>query len=368
MIVLFNVKISNQRLMPFARHNLRTDKRLDVFKYCISSYAEMSPLVSKYIFYVKLDHDIESERENLEKYIMDEIGSEKVILFWTRNENIANWRETYPILDGIDDNTIFFAGNDDHIFVDYDLDALTRGNQLVSEAENPFTALQYSHWFETIRIAKNLQGVLDESKLAARFPWGYHDAIRIVRKELWHHYWFKLDLAAFEREQNTYHPWALYRTDGISVATGHKLMVDTWVPTRELCRHYDGYSHVGNLSNCGPALEIPLGFFDKDMRIKYGYPEYDSNCVNVNPAIRRLKAAYGSQGTDYRFTLDRLPMCWKNKIKEIDINPQINEQEIKDGYNHYILESVTVPMQTYGHGFVNANTPPKEWFEKSYLA
>jgi hypothetical protein len=367
MIVLFNVKISNQRLMPFQRHNLRTDKRLDVFKYCISSYAVMDPIVSKFIFYIKLDHDLIDERDNLEKYIIDEMGEEKVQIFWTRNENLANWRNTYPILESIDDNTIFFAGNDDHIFMDYNLDALRIGNDLVSKSENPHAALQYSHWFETIRIAKNLKAVLDESKMAAKFPWCFHDAIRIVRKELWHHYWFNLELEAFEREQNSYHPWALYRTDGITVATGHKLFVDTWVPTRELCRHYDGYSHVGNLSNCGPALEIPLGFFNKTMKIKYGYNEYDPTVTNVNPAIRKLKSAYGINGTDYRFTLDRIPLFCHKKLQETDIFPEIDMNQIKEGYNHYILESVTVPMQTYGHGFDNENTPPKEWFKNLYL-
>ncbi len=353
--------------MPFSRHNIKPAKRMDVFKYCISSYAAMSPLVSKFIFYIKLDTDLANEKDDLERYIYQEIENDKIILNWTRNENIANWRETYPVLESIDDNTIFFAGNDDHIFMDYDLEALEVGNKLVSESANPFAALQYSHWFETIRIAKNLKASLHDSKLAAMFPWCYHDAIRIVRKELWHHYWFNLDLAAFEREQNTYHPWALYRTDGITVATGHKLFVDTWVPTREVCRHFDGYSHVGNLSNCGPALEIPQGFFKRNMKVKYGYNEYDPNFTNINPANRKLKAAFGEQGTDYRFILDRMPMFWKSRIQETNISPDINQEEIKNGYNHYVLESVTVPMQTYGHGFDNANTPPKEWFEKSYL-
>jgi len=48
------------------------------------------------------------------------------------------------------------------------------------------------------------------------------------------------------------------------------------VPTKEQFRHFDGYAHVGIGADYAPPLEIPPGFFEQSITIKYGFDENDA--------------------------------------------------------------------------------------------
>ena len=95
-----------------------------------------------------------------------------------------------------------------------------------------------------------------------------------------------------------------FRPDGICdfnnpICTDELLVSNVYVPTRELVRHFDGYGHVGKLNNISPPLFIPKGFFEKEIKIKYGFNERDNEYTNFNPSSEFLYA-YSNEGTDYR--------------------------------------------------------------------
>ena len=100
------------------------------------------------------------------------------------------------------------------------------------------------------------------------------------------------------------------------------------IPLKELCRHYDGYQHVRPTitNNQCPVIEIPPGFFEDDIKIRYGYDDYKDGWVNINPK-NPYYYAYDKLGTDYKFTLNDLPLIWKDKISVVDSN-NIDDEEM----------------------------------------
>ena len=99
------------------------------------------------------------------------------------------------------------------------------------------------------------------------------------------------------------------------------------IPYKEQLRHFDGYSHQRIDNNTCPSLTIPEGFFESNMKIRYGYTDYLEGWININPKFSNYRA-YSLDGTDYKITLEDLPLVWKNKVAELDINPYIDDEEM----------------------------------------
>jgi len=355
MIILFNISCSPHRLNGYGRPNLKHFDRMDVFKYCLSSYAVLSPLVSKYILYVQLEKGWEHRKDDLNDFILKNIPNDKLELHWHRNTTVEEWQNVYNDLEKINDKVVWFAGNDDHIFVDYDLNCLSGCINALEESA-PLSACFYSHWFETIRMAGRHNASLHPNGHCVNFPWAIHDSIRMVRKEVIKHYFFEKDF----RYQNG----NFWRWDRIKEFSGNDIMLNTFIPTRELCRHFDGYSHVGNLFNFGPPLEIPPGFFENTMKIRYGWNDgYKEDCVNVNPMNPNLKCVDPVNGVDSRCTLDKIPLFWAGHISEFIINKDINEEEMHLAWENDFKNRIKLTMNTYFESFDENNPPPINWFE-----
>jgi hypothetical protein len=80
-------------------------------------------------------------------------------------------------------------------------------------------------------------------------------------------------------------------------------------------------------------------YFENDIKIRYGYDDYKKGWVNINPKNPNYYA-YDKSGTDYKFTLQDLPLAWKNKISVIDSNPNIDEDEMLQYRLKSILEMI----------------------------
>jgi hypothetical protein len=358
MIVLINVKISPFRLNHYGRPNLKNTDRVDIFKYMISSYSSFQSLTSKYLIYVELEKGWEHRKDEIEEFIFKELPPEKVELHWYRHSTVEHWKNLYTEkLENLEDNILWFAGNDDHIFMDYDLKCLYYGLLGLERASNPYSAMFYSHWFETIKVAAKMGAKLDKSGHFVSFPWAIHDSIRVMRKELWKHYWFDHDFSHADG--------SLWRVDSIKDWTNDDIMCNIQIPTRELCRHFDGYSHVSHsLFNYGPPLEIPEGFFENNIKIKYGYDRCnDYRYTNINPLNPHLKPANPITGTDYKITINKLPMFWKNKISEIIEHPEVDETLYDEKYEEYILDSTKLNFGAYCMNFSNEIEDKYSWFK-----
>jgi hypothetical protein len=322
-----------QKQIP--RENLKSFSNFDIFKYSLASLAVAYPW-SKVILKISLDNIYKSRQQELEDFIKIEFKDFNLILEWKRNEYQNDWKQSYELLD---DNLVWFYCNHDHIFFDSTSSYLQK---LVDEIKNEkLCSLQFSHWSENIRNAK-MGGVA-----APRDPKTYviHndyislvaenvDSIQIITKDLYYNWWF----------EGEFNQVKLPRPDffGINLAEikpipYHKVII----PLKEICRHFDGYQHIYPpiTNNQCPAINIPPGFFEGDIKIRYGYNDYKEGWVNINPKNPNYYA-YDKTGTDYKFTLEDLPLVWKSKISFIDSNPNIDEEEMLQYHLKSILEIV----------------------------
>jgi hypothetical protein len=124
------------------------------------------------------------------------------------------------------------------------------------------------------------------------------------------------------------------------------------IPYREIARHFDGYFHQGITNNQTPSLDIPEGFFSNDIKIRYGYDDRKEGWVNVNPK-NEFYYAFDKTGVDYKFTINEIPLFWKDRISEIDINPNIDEEEMIQ----YRLKSILEMVYSSAHNYPSKYHP-----------
>ena len=353
MILLFNTKITSYGLSHYDRAPwLPQSDRIDIFKYCLASYASMLPLISKCEFYIEISPEFANRRDELEDYIRSLYPADKLNLNWYRHYYCHEWREWCNNTQLNEDDIIWFAGNDDHIFIDYDLSVVEAGIKLLKEDADKLSQVYYSHWPEQMRLSYYQGGTLTSDKKYIVRPWRTFDAITMMSAKRWHKYWFDQDWGETQ----------VWRTDALW-HIGYELTGPVYTPTREIVRHYDGYSHVGPaLANIVPPLFIPLNFFEKKMNIRVGYTR-DNLATNFNPTSEWLYN-FNINGTDYRWLPDDIPLFWRDHIASIDVNYD-NYETLIEARNMAYIASTRIPLSTYSIKFDHTNSAPSEWFSNN---
>ena len=350
MILLFNVKITSQGLSYYHRSPwLPQYDRMDIFKYCLASYTALLPLLSKCLFYIQVEPEFEHRRAELEEYIYTIFPKDQLELNWHRINYTRDWRKLSEQFD--DNDLIWFAGNDDHIFIDYDLDVVRAGIKVLNEDPDPYSVIYYSHWPEQMRLSLHHNGELTKDKNYIKFTWRTFDAIRIMKGARFKRYW----------QDNDYGDEVVFRTDTLW-HKGYQLTGPVYAPTRELVRHYDGSSHVSpHIINVAPPLVIPPGFFDNKIHVRVGYNDHLNDWVNLNPTAQWLYAA-NPIGADYRWHPDDIPLFWQDKIAEIDYEPNYDPLPMRQARDAAFLAMTRVPMHCYSTDFDHTGAAPAEWF------
>lgn len=363
MILLINSKITAHRGLNYRQEenpNHPQNNRMDVFKYCLSAFEKMKPILSKVFLYIEVSSEFSDRRDELENYIKELFPPEMLVLNWYRNNFKSDWLNVCEEINKVDDDVIWHSGNDDHIFIDSSLDVLKEGIELIKNDNEMMSQMSFSHTPEMIKVASYLNGELTESGNYVKIRWRNTDGIHIVKKDRFLLYW-----------KHICEPDKLnFRPDGICdfnnpICTDELLVSNVYVPTRELVRHFDGYGHVGKLNNISPPLFIPQGFFENNIKIKYGFKERDNEYTNFNPSSEFLYA-YSNNGTDYRWCLEDIPLFWRDKIKEILTNPE-DEKELKNNRNKYFLDLMKNNINVCFGFIVGDKFPPNEWFKNHML-
>lgn len=326
MIVWFNCKITDQRLNPQSviRYHLKNDNRFDVARYSFASFIPLEPLVSKFIFNLELADEHVGREEEMAAWLKQCFPKDKLILNWYRANSVDQWREIKAVMDQIDDDLVFPAGNEDHIFLDSNIEVFKRGLEYLKQDPNPYATLGISHFPEAIRSGYYA--------CRERTPCGYYqvmempnnDAIRVIKKPMLQDYINKAEgstqtLFRTEHWNNIWLP-----------------MCRIYNPTKEQFRHFDGYAHVGIGPDTCPPLEIPPKFFESQMTIRYGFNERQNDAVNINPMVEALYCA-DPKGTDYKFALDEIPAFWGPFTKETIVNPDADMREMNKAYDIHLL-------------------------------
>jgi hypothetical protein len=84
------------------------------------------------------------------------------------------------------------------------------------------------------------------------------------------------------------------------------------------------------MSNFVPVLFIPPGFFDYNIKIRYGYDSYLPEFVNVNP-YKDLS------NTDLQVLIEDLPYFWLNRVSTLIINPEFPKKIDRNSLENYKL-------------------------------
>ena len=364
MVLLFNVLITDEKppivQISYDRGNLKTCNKTDVLKYCLSSLSVAYPW-KKVILNIQLDGDYSQHKEDIKSLIDVEFKKYDVILRWKRNETQKDWMRDYDLFN---DNLIWYLGNHDHIFMDSSQNYLKKLIESTSKIPtSEYLSIFQTHWPECVRSAK--LGYLHPNEILPRQPRkGYEiddnfitikdrnfDSFIVMDKKLYKNWFFEGDWGDNILPRTDYFGQSLEELRWKMGMPTTSLPIQLGViPLKELCRHFDGYGHQHYTitNNQCPAIDIPPGFFENNIKIRYGYDDYREGWVNINPKNPNYYA-YDKSGTDYKFTLDDIPLVWKNKISKIEINENINEEEMIQYKLKSILEMI------YNHDNYNAH-------------
>lgn len=362
MIVLFNVKITDVRMgYPYRRGEwMPNPERFDVFRYCLASHAVLEPLVSKFIFCVTLAPELAHRRAELEEYIRSLIPADKLELIWQRCDYGRDWKRICDQYLNDPDELVWLACNDDHIFIDSNLRTVAAAQAILRADPDPNAYMYYSHWPEQMRMSMLLGGELTVDKNFIKYSWENFDGIMVLKAGRLKQYW--------ERD---YGDASMFKVDYLGAHHGYQCPGTCYAPTKELVRHYEGYSHVNDgmtqtLANIVPPLYIPPGFFDNDLRIRVGYIERDNDWTNFNPAAEWLYNA-NPTGTDYRWHVEDIPLFWQEHIAEVDYDENYDAGQMRQARDAAFLAATRVPMKCFGHTFDHNNSVPSEWFVNHLL-
>lgn len=370
MVLLFNVFVTNKSAtggqweslgVGCDRGNLNTPDKLNILKYSLASYASAYPW-KRVILNLEIDPEYISldRKKELEDFVRHEFSNTELYFSDIRNVTQEDWKKTYEL---INDDMIFYQGNHDHIFIDSSTDYLEELVALRKEY-GPNLSISTSHFPEAIRTAKC--GYMGDNENFPQNPsvdyevkqnHAYRkgkmlDSLIIITKEIYED-WF------LEKNWDDLYPAfpptlfksghvELPRTEGVGIIGLEEIkrhlnspLIEQKIviPFKELFRHFDGYYHQKISNYYCPAIDIPPGFFENNIKIRYGYNDYKEGWVNINPKAENYYA-YDVSGTDYKFTLEDIPLFWKSRILEVDSNPEINEEEMIQYKLKSVLEMV----------------------------
>lgn len=350
-----SVKVTDHRLGAYQRASwFPVSDRFDVFKYCLASKAVLEPLVDKFIFYIDLA-EFSHRQAELETYMLSIFPSDKLEINWYRLNYTHEWRKAAEKLPA--DELVWYEGNDDHIFVDSNLNMVRASIDILNSDPDPLAVMYYSHWPEQMRMSLYNNGTLTEDGNFIKFHWENFDATHLMKVARFKKYWFETDCGND----------IVYRPDPLGCQYGLKIPSTVYSPTKELVRHYDGYSHVGTgCVNIAPPLFVPPGFFEDDLKIGIGFQQRDDSWTNFNPAAEWLYN-FNPSGADYRWVEEDIPLFWLDRLGKIIHSPDYDQESMNQARDAAFLAMTRVPMNPYGHVF-NHECHPAEWFSKHLIA
>jgi hypothetical protein len=332
MIVWFNVKITDDRKgQVFARIGLPEFTRFDIARYGFASFLALEPLVSKYVFTISVSDGFAERKSEMAEWIKSTFPADKTYLELNRCDTFDAWERMKPVFDATGDDTIYFTGNDDHVFVDSSIDRWKSALDAINLDKDPLAVFLMSHYPESLNLAVVYGAALTPDADFLMYPLETAIGMQVLKIN---HFYEYIDVnkplaAAASPPKEAY-----FRLDCVHKCPG---VSKIYVPTKEVARHFDGYWLHGKTSReCTPMI-IPPGFFEGEMIIRYGFSDRDNSCVNINP-LSDLFINDPINGTDFKFTLDDIPLFWKSRIKEIQIADNINHAEMITARNHFYMQ------------------------------
>lgn len=306
MILFMNVFITDKRHPHYNVYNRGLYPPVSPYEQLKYTLASMAVIPFSKVFIYCLMDDNYQYHTDLSDHVYYMFPN--VELHFHRNEKQSQWKEA--LAEVMDRNElVWFTGNHDHVFIDYNLDVLNKitGDMMKSEDRN--VSCYFSHWPEALNRTR-IDPVIHKDSSYFILTTPENDSIEILSKEVLRRWWW----------DNDYGEQLIPRTDW----RVERYPLNLYVPMREMVRHFDGYDRAGNMAcdinGCSP-LFIPPGFWEKKIKISYGkrLPGH----VYVDPRKEHSSKVEG--GADMRCMLDDLPLFWRDRIETIESEDIIDE-------------------------------------------
>lgn len=313
MILFINVYLDYNGLsplqMPYDRLNLSIHQKDEVFLYTLESYKTIT--WSKVIVYCEVSEDFPDKNNFYDKIIEIFPNAE---LHKTRNAYQEQWQLA---IDTLPDELIWYAGNHDHPYIAPNHDQLNKLIDKLEKSENFYKGAVYSHHPDictTIMHEPSFEWQYEGDGVSSYYV-SRAEGIMIVNKNLFKAWWFDYE----------YNGAFIPRADWHDV-TCQSPHCRIFLPVKELCRHFDGhnFSAYSYENRDITPLEIPNGFWDNDIKIDFYSDERQPDRLWVNPCVKDYYSV-DTNGVDYKFLVEDVPLFWKDRISDIKVHKQINK-------------------------------------------
>lgn len=340
MILYFDVYIIDSPLMSDTVKSIRyirngnsiykMSTKLDITKYTLSSY-KIFPWSHVII---KFDVANEKDREPFLKYAQELFPDAKIIDH--RSDNQKEYCKTIDDICKLDDEWIFFAPNNDHPMMVNDIEHI---NTILKKADEykkkyKFVSIIYTMFPEYNRVNhtdfyKDAK-ILEDSDVAliSLKPNGFFISGLILHKDFMKYLFCSKDLGNRR----------VTRIEDIQdIKVKDQIVIS---PKKEICVHFDGHSNTYGLPteiapDRVPPLFIPSGFFNNNIKIVYGYPRYREGWININPSAKYYSFQNKKNKTDLKIGMNDIPLFWRDRISEVDINPKADFIELNKRRDEY---------------------------------
>jgi hypothetical protein len=313
MILFINVYLdyngSSPLQMPYNRMNLSEFGKDEVFLYTLESYKTIE--WSDVIIYCEVSEDF-PDKENYYNKILNIFPQSK--LFKMRNAYQNQWQEA---IESLPDELIWYAGNHDHPYIAPNHNQLNNLIKKLEDSEEFYKGAIYSHHPDICTTIMH-ESIFDwkyEGDGVSSYYVSRAEAIMILNKNLFKAWWFDYE----------YNGAFIPRVDWVDVSC-QSPFCRIYLPVKELCRHFDGHNFGAySYENRDiTALEIPKGFWDRDIKIDFYSDQRYEDRVWINPCIKDYYSV-DIEGVDYKCLVEDLPLFWKNRISEIKIHQPLNK-------------------------------------------
>jgi hypothetical protein len=291
-----------------------------------------------------LDEDFKHREEEIEEYVKQTFGKVCSFVFHpnrAKSQREWNVKLSDQLGDLYEEDLVIFFCNDDHIFIDADLNMFNHVVEALQEDKSEYKAAALSHWPEHLRVAAagagSARGIpafvngrvirdFKEHEHTLSFTWPSDDSYQIVNARLLRAWFRERDFAEMFLPRPDGNCW------GIREYTCH-------VPKKELVRHFEGYSTAGMSLGVASPLMIPDGFFTREIKLlEANQPKEGWTLFNPLLPFRVVDPT----GADYRGLIKKdTPYFWKDRIKEsgfsLNERPSILEEARKDAIKMFAL-------------------------------
>lgn len=316
-----NSRIEIEKKVRSSSHTYRFQSKLDVCKYALASYAELE------WDYAVIRYDCENPADNSHFHEFCEKIFPQADITNSRSNSAQKYLSALSKLKRFGNPWIFFSPNNDHPYVGREK-SLSRYIELAQEFERKYpkhvVSILYSHFTEAMCSASPSQHLWGRyAKVFTKIKYENQDSYVVeINKFLCDSvHILRLDilLRIFSTTQNT---GRLIKLEDTEFYLSQKIKhLSVW-PKKELCRHYDG--SLGGFDSV-PPLFIPDGFFEGNIKIRYGFQDYVDGFINIDPIALSSRHLTGV-GPDINCLLEDIPGFWLPRISSIERNPGLQDE------------------------------------------